>query len=133
MAREITPEEIATVDEMIDRASVAMEQIKDYDQEQVDRLARALGWHCGNEKTFLRIAQMGVDESGIGDRAGRAGKRFKILGVLRDALRQRSVGVIEEDPAKGLIKIGKPAGVIASLIPTTNPELTPPVTPAAYR
>jgi sulfoacetaldehyde dehydrogenase len=128
MAREITPEEIATVDEMIDRASVAMEQIKDYDQEQVDRLARALGWHCGNEKTFLRIAQMGVDESGIGDRAGRAGKRFKILGVLRDALRQKSVGVIEEDPAKGLIKIGKPAGVIASLIPTTNPELTPPVT-----
>jgi sulfoacetaldehyde dehydrogenase len=94
----------------------------------VDRLARALGWHCGNEKTFLRIAQMGVDESGIGDRAGRAGKRFKILGVLRDALRQKSVGVIEEDPAKGLIKIGKPAGVIASLIPTTNPELTPPVT-----
>jgi sulfoacetaldehyde dehydrogenase len=71
---------------------------------------------------------MGVDESGIGDRAGRAGKRFKILGVLRDALRQRSVGVIEEDPEKGLIKIGKPAGVIASLIPTTNPELTPPVT-----
>ncbi|MGF1623226.1 MAG: aldehyde dehydrogenase family protein [Rhodomicrobiaceae bacterium] len=128
MAREITPEEIATVDEMIARARVAMEQIKDYDQEQVDRLARALGWHCGNEKTFLRIAQMGVDESGIGDRAGRAGKRFKILGVLRDALRQKSVGVIEEDPAKGLIKIGKPAGVIASLIPTTNPELTPPVT-----
>jgi sulfoacetaldehyde dehydrogenase len=128
MAREITPEEIATVDAMIARARVAMQQIKDYDQEQVDRLARALGWHCGNEKTFLRIAQMGVDESGIGDRAGRAGKRFKILGVLRDALRQKSVGVIEEDPAKGLIKIGKPAGVIASLIPTTNPELTPPVT-----
>ena len=128
MAREITPEDIATVDEMIARARAAMEQIKDYDQDQVDRVARALGWHCGNEKTFLRIAQMGVDESGIGDRAGRAGKRFKILGVLRDALRQKSVGVIEEDPAKGLIKIGKPAGVIASLIPTTNPELTPPVT-----
>jgi sulfoacetaldehyde dehydrogenase len=128
MAREITPEEIATVDEMIARARTAMEQIKDYDQQQVDRLARALGWHCGNETTFLRIAQMGVDESGIGDRAGRAGKRFKILGVLRDALRQKSVGVIEEDPAKGLTKIGKPAGVIASLIPTTNPELTPPVT-----
>lgn len=128
MAREITPEEIATIDEMVARARVAMEQIKDYDQDQVDRLARALGWHCGNETTFLRIAQMGVDESGIGDRAGRAGKRFKILGVLRDALRQKSVGVIEEDPEKGLIKIGKPAGVIASLIPTTNPELTPPVT-----
>lgn len=128
MAREITPEEIQTVDAMLARARKAMDQIKDYDQEQVDRLARALGWNCGNEKTFVRIAQMGVDESGIGDRAGRAGKRFKVLGVLRDALRQKSVGVIEEDADKGLTKIAKPAGVIASLIPTTNPELTPPVT-----
>lgn len=128
MARDITTEEIATIDEMVERARKAMEEIKDYDQEQVDRLARALGWNTGNEKTFVRIAQMGVDESGIGDRAGRAGKRFKILGVLRDALRQKSVGVIEQNKNKGLIKIAKPAGVIASLIPTTNPELTPPVT-----
>ncbi|SFC20588.1 aldehyde dehydrogenase family protein [Tropicimonas isoalkanivorans] len=128
MARDITQEEIDTVDAMLARARQAMEQIKDYDQAQVDRLAQALGWNCGNETTFVRIAQMGVDESGIGDRAGRAGKRFKILGVLRDALRQKSVGVIEEDPEKGLTKIAKPAGVIASLIPTTNPELTPPVT-----
>ncbi|WP_119309051.1 aldehyde dehydrogenase family protein [Cohaesibacter haloalkalitolerans] len=128
MARDITEQEKQTVAEMIARARVAMEEIKDYDQAQVDRLAQALGWNCGNEKTFVRIAQMGVDESGIGDRAGRAGKRFKILGVLRDALRQKSVGVIEVDEAKGITKIAKPAGVIASLIPTTNPELTPPVT-----
>jgi sulfoacetaldehyde dehydrogenase len=128
MARDLTQEEIRTVDQMIARARAAMDQIADWDQDQVDRLARAIGWHCGNEKTFVRIAQMGVDESGIGDRAGRAGKRFKVLGVLRDALRGRSVGVIEEDPEKGLTKLAKPAGVIASLIPTTNPELTPPVT-----
>ena len=128
MPRDITKEEIDTVDAMIARARAAMDAIKDYDQAQVDRLARALGWHCGNETTFVRIAQMGVDESGIGDRAGRAGKRFKVLGVLRDALRQKSVGVIEDIPEKGITKIGKPAGVIASLIPTTNPELTPPVT-----
>jgi len=128
MTREITPEEIAAAEEMIRRARKAMEQIKDYDQAQVDRLVQALGWNTGNEKTFVRIAQMGVDESGIGDREGRAGKRFKVLGVLRDALRQKSVGVIEEDKEKGLTKIAKPAGVIASLIPTTNPELTPPVT-----
>ena len=71
---------------------------------------------------------MGVDESGLGDREGRPGKRFKIMGVLRDALRQKSIGIIEEDPVKGLVKYAKPAGVIASLIPTTNPALTPPVT-----
>lgn len=128
MAREISPEEVQQVADMVARARAAMEAIKDYDQAQVDRLVRALGWACGNEKTFVRIAQMGVDESGIGDRAGRGGKRGKVLGVLRDALRQQSVGVIEVDEAKGITKIAKPAGVIASLIPTTNPELTPPVT-----
>lgn len=128
MAREVTAEEKQLVADMVARARVAMDKIKDYDQAQVDRLAQALGWACGNEKTFVRIAQMGVDESGIGDREGRAGKRFKILGVLRDALRGKSVGVIEVDEAKGITKIAKPAGVIASLIPTTNPELTPPVT-----
>ncbi len=128
MARDITTEEIATVDAMLDRARKAMDEVSQYDQAQVDRLARALGWACGNETTFVRIAQMGVDESGIGDREGRAGKRLKVLGVLRDALRGKSVGVIEEDTAKGITKIAKPAGVIASLIPTTNPELTPPVT-----
>ena len=55
-------------------------------------------------------------------------KRMKILGVLRDALRQKSTGIIEEIPEKGIVKYAKPAGVIASLVPTTNPELTPPYT-----
>ena len=71
---------------------------------------------------------MSVDESGIGDRDGRVAKRFKIHGILRDALRTPSVGVIERDPAKGLVKYAKPAGVIASIVPMTNPELTPPGT-----
>jgi sulfoacetaldehyde dehydrogenase len=69
-----------------------------------------------------------VDESGIGDRSGRVAKRFKIHGVLRDALRSPSVGVIEDDPVRGIVKYAKPAGVIASVVPMTNPELTPPGT-----
>jgi sulfoacetaldehyde dehydrogenase len=128
MARDISPEETQLAAAMLEKARRAMEAIKDYDQSQIDRLCQAVGWATGNEKTFLRIAQMGVDESGIGDRAGRAAKRFKIQGVLRDALRQKSVGVIEVDESKGLVKYAKPAGVIASPVPTTNPELTPPVT-----
>jgi len=53
------------------------------------------------------------------------GKRMKIRGVLRDALRQKSVGIIEEIPEKGIVKYGKPAGIIACIVPTTNPDLTP--------
>src|SRR5690554_1681154 len=98
MAREITHEEIQMVDEMVARARAAMDAIADYDQATVDRLAQAIGWAVGNEKTFTRLAHMSVDESGIGDREGRPNKRFKIQGILRDVLRQPSMGVIEEDP-----------------------------------
>ena len=128
MARDITAEEKSLAADMLAKARAAMAEIADYDQARVDRLAQAIGWALGNETTFLRLAHMSVDESGIGDREGRAGKRFKIHGILRDALRTKSVGVIEEDPAKGLVKYAKPAGVIASIVPMTNPELTPPGT-----
>ncbi len=128
MAREITPEERQAAADMLARARVAMAEIAGYDQATVDRLARAIGWALGNEKTFTRLAQMGVDESGSGDRVGRPAKRFKIHGILRDALRTPSVGVIETDPDRGLVKYAKPAGVIASIVPMTNPALTPPGT-----
>jgi len=126
MARPITDEEKEYARELLTKARAAMKAVEDFDQKTVDRLCQAVGWATANEKTFTRVAQMGVDESGIGDRAGRAAKRFKIMGILRDTLRQKSMGIIEEDPEKGLVKYGKPAGVIAALVPTTNPELTPP-------
>ena len=128
MTREITAEERDLAATMLGRARAAMAEIADYDQARVDRLAQAIGWALGNEATFTRLGQMGVDESGAGDRVGRPGKRFKIHGILRDALRQPSVGVIEEDPEKGIVKYAKPAGVIASIVPMTNPALTPPGT-----
>jgi len=128
MTRDLTDEERQLASEMMDRARAAMTEIEDWSQEDLDRLAQAIGWYAGNEKTFTRLAQQGVDESGIGDRQGRPGKRFKIHGVLRDALRQKSTGIVEVDEEKGLVKYAKPAGVIASLIPMTNPALTPPVT-----
>jgi sulfoacetaldehyde dehydrogenase len=128
MARLVTDEEKAYAAELLVRARAAMKEIEEYDQTTVDRLCQAVAWGVGNEKTFTRLAQMGVDESGIGDREGWPGKRFKIQGILRDVLRQKSVGIIEEIPDKGLVKYAKPAGVIASLIPMTNPALTPPGT-----
>jgi sulfoacetaldehyde dehydrogenase len=128
MAKELSDTDRALVDGMISRARDAMRQVADYPQGRIDRLCQALGWATANEKTFGRIVDMSIRESHLGDPEGRHSKRIKILGVLRDALRQRSTGMIEEIPAKGIVKYAKPAGVIASLVPTTNPELTPPYT-----
>jgi len=123
MAREITEQEQALAQELLRKARTAMCAIADYDQERVDRLCRAVAWATGNEVSATRLAKMSVEESGMG--SPEPGRRFKILGVLRDALRQKSMGVIEEIPEKGITKYAKPAGVIASLIPVTNPYVTP--------
>jgi len=124
MARSITPEEKQYAQELLQRARRAMCLIENYDQTRIDRLCQAVGWATANEKTFTRLSYMSVDESGLGDREGRPNKRFKIMGILRDALRQKSIGIIEEIPEKGIVKYAKPVGVIASLVPVTNASLT---------
>jgi sulfoacetaldehyde dehydrogenase len=126
MARPLTEEEKQYAQELLTRARRAQKQIDALDQAAVDRAIQAVAWATSNEKTFTRLARMGVDESGLGDWEGRPNKRFKIKGILRDALRQKSIGVVEELPEKGLVKYAKPVGVIAALVPTTNPALTPP-------
>jgi sulfoacetaldehyde dehydrogenase len=129
MARTISAEETDVVQELVGRARDAMRAIEHYDQATVDRICRAIAWAGGNEVTATRLANMSVDESGMGRRE--PSRRAKVQGVLRDALRQKSMGVIEEDPRRGIVKFAKPAGVIAALIPVTSPYVTP-VTIAIY-
>ncbi len=121
----ITDEQRAELDEAFERARKALAVIETYDQARVDRLCQAVAWAVANKQTFTRLVDMGIQESGLGDAVSRMGKRMKIRGVLRDALRQKSVGIIEEIPEKGIVKYGKPAGIIACIVPTTNPDLTP--------
>ena len=121
--REITAEEQQTVTELVARARAAMAAAESFDQARVDRLCRAIAWAGGNLATATRLAEMSVAESGMG--SPEPSRRGKVLGILRDALRQKSIGVIEEIPEKGIVKYAKPAGVIAGLIPVTSPYVTP--------
>ncbi|WP_278692653.1 aldehyde dehydrogenase family protein [Arachnia propionica] len=123
--KEMTPEQVQELDDLFARARVAQRVIETYDQDRVDRLCQAVAWAVANTTTFHRLVKMGIEESGLGDYTSRMNKRMKIRGVLRDALRQPSVGVIEEDPGRGIVKYGKPAGLIGCIVPTTNPDLTP--------
>ena len=121
--RSITPDEQRICADLIGRARAAMAAAASLDQAAVDRLCRAIAWAGGNEVTATRLAAMSVEESGMG--SPEPSRRAKVLGILRDALRQKSMGVIEEIPEKGIVKYAKPAGVIASLIPVTSPYVTP--------
>lgn len=123
--REITVEEVKMMDEMFARAQKAAAIIETYDQARVDKLIQAVAWSLVNMQTWKPLAYEAVEETRLGDPVSKVGKRNKVKGILRDALRAKSVGVIEEIPEKGLAKYAKPVGVIASLVPTTNPVLTP--------
>ncbi len=121
--RPITTEELQVAEQLLGQARAAMQAVEQYDQAGVDRLCRAIAWAGGNEVIAKRLANMAVDECGMGSRE--PGRRLKVLGILRDALRQKSMGIIEEIREKGITKYAKPAGVIAALVPVTSPYVTP--------
>ncbi len=120
-----TPE-AREVAELVARSRAAQEQIADYTQEQVDRLIRGMVWAVAREDVAEKIAQHTVDETQLGNYDGKYLKIFrKTRATLMDIIDDKSVGVIEEDPVRNIVKIAKPIGVIGALSPSTNPEATP--------
>jgi sulfoacetaldehyde dehydrogenase len=120
-----TPEarEIA---ELIARSRKAQAQIEHYSQEQVDRLIRGMVYAVARDEIARDIAQHTIDETQLGNYDGKFLKiHRKTRAALMDIINDKSVGVIEEDKERNLVKIAKPVGVIGALSPSTNPEATP--------
>jgi sulfoacetaldehyde dehydrogenase len=114
------------VADLIQRARTAQEAIADYTQEQIDKLTQAIAWEIVKEENSKAISELAIEESQLGNYQGKYVKlQKKVRGNLRDMLGEKSVGIIEQDDAKGLYKIAKPVGVIGALVPCTNPEATP--------
>ena len=77
-------------------------------------------------ETNRRLCELAVSETGIGNAVDKQRKNVrKTLGLLRDIRGQKTVGVVREDAARGLIEIARPVGVVAALTPSTNPLATP--------
>ncbi len=122
----ISEEQQQELDAVFERARKALAVIETYDQARVDRLCQAVAWAVANKRTFTRLVEMGIAESGLGDAVSRMGKRMKIRGVLRDALRQKSVGIIEELPKRASSSMGSRRGSSrASSPPTIRTSLRP--------
>ena len=120
------PEEVAEVEALIKRARAAQAAIADYTQDQVDQLLKAMVWSCAQPGVAEELAQQTLDETQLGDYNGKFAKiSVKTRASLMDILPDKSVGVIEEDVERNIIKICKPVGVIGALSPSTNPEATP--------
>ncbi len=116
----------AEIEAMIARSRAAQEQIANYTQEQVDELIRACVYAVAREDRAEEIAQFTVDETQLGNYSGKYLKiHRKTRATLMDIIDDKSVGVIEEDAERQIVKIAKPVGVIGALSPSTNPEATP--------
>jgi sulfoacetaldehyde dehydrogenase len=95
-------------------------------QERIDEAVTALAWSIYKPENARRLAEIAVEVTGIGDVESKVIKnQRKTFGTLRDLLRVRSTGIIEEIPEKGIVKYAKPVGVVAAITPSTNPSATP--------
>jgi len=111
---------------LIERSRKAQAQIENYTQEQVDNLIRAMVWAVAKPDVAEKIARFTVEETQLGNYEGKYLKIFrKTRATLMDIIDDKSVGILEEDPVRNIVKIAKPVGVIGALAPTTNPEATP--------
>ncbi|CAG0979839.1 succinate-semialdehyde dehydrogenase [Burkholderiales bacterium] len=111
---------------LVRRARSAQKVAAHYGQAEVDELVAAAGWAIMEPVRNRTLAEIAVRDTGLGNIEDKVAKNHrKTLGLMRDLRGARSVGVIAEHPDKGLIEIARPVGVVAAVVPSTNPGATP--------
>ena len=114
---------IQEVRDLLERAWTAQRALAAMDQEDLDRVTAAIS-KAGAEQA-RRLAQMAVEETGYGRVEDKTLKnRFAAL-TLYDAIKEEKThGILAQDKEKRTIDIGVPVGVVAGLVPSTNPTST---------
>ena len=114
------------VAEVVSRARAAVHLFENDDAERVNDAVRALAWSVYKPEHAKMLAELAVEDTGLGNVPSKIIKNTrKTFGTLRDLLRAKTVGVIEEDRERGIVKYGKPVGVVGAVCPSTNPAATP--------
>ncbi|HBF77886.1 MAG TPA: bifunctional acetaldehyde-CoA/alcohol dehydrogenase, partial [Clostridiaceae bacterium] len=94
-----------------------------YSQEQVDEIFRQAAMAANNSR--IKLAQIAVEETGMGIVEDKVIKNhFASEYVYNKYKDEKTCGVIERDEASGIEKIAEPKGVIAAIVPMTNPTST---------
>ena len=124
MEEQAEPE--AVVAELVRRARAAMDAFENHDQQRVDEAVTAAAWAIYKPENAEMLAHLAVEDTGLGNVPSKIIKNTrKTFGTLRDLLRAKTVGVISQEPEKGMVKYGKPVGVVGAVCPSTNPAATP--------
>jgi len=112
-----------TLKALIARVRAAQKIYATYSQEQVDKIFLAAATAANKER--ISLAKLAVKETGMGVVEDKVIKNHFAAEYIYNAYKNtKTCGVIEEDVANGMQKIAEPIGVIAAVIPTTNPTST---------
>lgn len=118
-----TVDSVEKLEEAIARVRAAQKEFATFTQEQVDKIFLAAA--SAANKARIPLARLAVEETGMGIIEDKVIKNHYAAEYIYNAYRDtKTCGVIEEDKAYGIKKIAEPIGVIAAVIPTTNPTST---------
>ncbi|MEI3265875.1 MAG: acetaldehyde dehydrogenase (acetylating) [Frisingicoccus sp.] len=123
MGLDMDLQSIQEVRDLIRDAKKAQEVFGTFDQRQVDQIVKAIAEACAANAEPL--AKMAVEETGFGVWQDKVLKNLLGSTITYESIKDmKTIGVIHEDGAKGIMEVGVPMGVIAALIPSTNPTST---------
>src|SRR6202790_2560833 len=107
----------------VEKAYAAWLKYRSYSQEQVDALVERVA--SAARANARRLAELAVEETGYGNARDKLAKNLLAADVLPRAMRGlKTVGVLREIPEQKIVEIGVPMGVVAAILPTTNPTST---------
>ena len=116
-------ENVETFEKMLARVREAQKKYATFTQQQVDEIFRAAAMAANLQR--IPLAKMAVEETGMGVVEDKVIKNHYAAEYIYNTYKEtKTCGVIEEDKAFGIRKIAEPIGVIAAVIPTTNPTST---------
>ena len=114
---------IQEVRHLIQRAKVAQQKLALMSQEQIDTIVKVVAKACYDQRE--RLAKMAAEETGFGKWQDKVLKNaLASKGILEEIKDMRTVGILREDKENKVIEVGVPVGVVAGLIPSTNPTST---------
>ncbi len=107
----------------VEEAYAAWQKYRAYSQEQVDAIVEQVAEAA--RANARRLAEMAVEETGYGNAKDKLAKNLLCADVLPRAMRGlKTIGVLREIPEQKIVEIGVPMGVVAAILPTTNPTST---------
>lgn len=116
-------ESIQEVRDLIRQAKEAQVKLREFPQKKLDDICRAIAGACAAQSE--RLAKLAVEETGFGVWQDKVLKNQLGSAITWESVRDMTaVGIIREDRDKGLMEIGVPVGIVAALIPSTNPTST---------